>query len=1583
MANSINGTVVQEWDGSTWLSVPAPDLNSESTFSGIDALSPTDVWIAGFVINPDNSTTPLIEHWNGSAWSVAFTGFGGTYNRFSSISFDNPTDGWAVGIGSGGSLAEHWDGSQWTAVSAPGSGLTDVSASQSSGTTNVFAVIGTCSESGVYEGDGVLAWNGTSFVFAASFSGQCPGGPGTIDSSYSAVTTENGLPPNSAPGYFWVEDNAPCTHLAGFDYFSCDSNIGRFGVPGNDVNAIAAWPYSAQNPQSAWAVGTAQGVAGIWSCDAGTFRNAPVCQSVPTPSLGASSELDSVSVQSTTNAWAAGTYTDPSGNLSLLIEHWDGTAWRIVPSAQPPLDDPMTAQRSLGGGPICIPCLVKAIARVFFGDPVDSADGNVYETATDVSIAGRGFPLAFSRTYNSYTAAAPGAKAGVLGFGWVTNLGASLSISPSTVTLTEENGSHTVFTLSGSTWKAAPDVIASLTHDTVGTWTLRRQAQQTLTFNSSGQLTKMSDRNGYPTIYNYNSTGQLISVTAYTDLTETIGRTLQIGYNTSNQIATVTDGNVSPPRVVRYEYDPTGELTDVFDVNGGHTRYVYDNSHRMTAMFDPKCESTPGCRGVVTGYNGAGQVDSQTDQLGRPPTTFSYTGDPTSASGGTTTITDPKGNVTVDTYQYGVRISETRGAGTPQQAITFYRYDPATGQPVMIVDPNGYATSMTYDASGNMLTKTDPLSRETTWTYNKFHEPRTVTDPLGVPTTNKYDTNGNLISTSTPLVGTAEVQKTTYVYGDSAHPGDVTSMVDPDGHTWTYTYDGYGDRTSTTDPGGDKSTSTYNADGWRLAAVSPRGNAPGANPVVFTTVYTYNRFGQVLTVTDPLGHVTTNGYDADQNLTAVTDATKHTTRHTYDLANEQTAVHRPNGTTLKTTYWPDGTVKAQIDGAGNTTLYQYDPLQRVSSVTDPLTRVTSYNYDPAGNLLTTTDAKNQVTTHTYDPANQLTSISYSDGVTPSVTGITYDADGQRTAQTDGTGSWTWTWDSLHRLTAVTEGSNGNITYAYDLAGRVTKINYTPTQAVLRDYDTAGRLTKVTDWLGNTTTFVYDPDSMLTKETFPSTPAVVDNYKYNHADQLTNIADTAGTGTVFAATYSRDQDGQVASDGSAPPPLAPDYGYTTINQLCYAGTATTNACSTPANTTYSYSPADNLINNDGATQSFDAADQLCWTLAVASANACGSVPPGASTYDYDLNGNRCYALAGTTAGTCQSPPAGATIYGYDQANRLTSYTNGATTASYTYNGDGLRMTKTVSGTPSSFAWDPSGSLPLLVNEGSTGYLYGPGDLPLEQINGTTVLYYHHDQLGSTRALTDTSGTTQATFSFTPYGIPANTSGIASTPFLFAGQYKDTETGLYYLRARYYNPATGQFLTQDPAVTFTQAPYEYVGGNPENRGDSSGLDYVLCYNVDTYKGIYGLPLKVPITPNRYPLIYSCPPGTTDTYEGTITIECTDASGRSLGLTGVGGESCDTIRAPAGQQGGCSGDQCNLGQGQMTGGSNYWGGGWGCAGPFIHIAALLGGETVGAGSEVAGWCVHLAEATDVAQNAARNGLFDAIFGPCAAAS
>lgn len=135
-----------------------------------------------------------------------------------------------------------------------------------------------------------------------------------------------------------------------------------------------------------------------------------------------------------------------------------------------------------------------------------------------------------------------------------------------------------------------------------------------------------------------------------------------------------------------------------------------------------------------------------------------------------------------------------------------------------------------------------------------------------------------------------------------------------------------------------------------------------------------------------------------------------------------------------------------------------------------------------------------------------------------------------------------------------------------------------------------------------------------------------------------------------------------------------------------------------------------------------------------------------------------------------------------------------------------------------------------------YVYGPTSMTVEQINNTTgtVTYLHHDQAGSTRLLTGSTGAVTGKCTYNAYGTPT-CEGTTTTPLGYDGQYTSSDTGLIYLRKRTYDPATGQFLSIDPDVGLTRAPYTYTLDNPLNFADPNGLTTVgTCIHVG---GLFG--------------------------------------------------------------------------------------------------------------------------------------------------
>ena len=149
---------------------------------------------------------------------------------------------------------------------------------------------------------------------------------------------------------------------------------------------------------------------------------------------------------------------------------------------------------------------------------------------------------------------------------------------------------------------------------------------------------------------------------------------------------------------------------------------------------------------------------------------------------------------------------------------------------------------------------------------------------------------------------------------------------------------------------------------------------------------------------------------------------------------------------------------------------------------------------------------------------------------------------------------------------------------------------------------------------------------------------------------------------------------------------------------------------------------------------------------------------------------------------------------------------------------MRMSHTVAGTPTNYTWDVNASLPVVLQDGLNTYVYG-----LDLISATDSLgvqtYFTYDGLGSTADLTNGSGTVTGTYSYDVFGAVRAQTGGGENVWQFTGEQRDADSGTYFLRARYYDPATGRFLGRDPLNIGNR--YSYVGNNPTNRIDPYGL------------------------------------------------------------------------------------------------------------------------------------------------------------------
>jgi RHS repeat-associated protein len=952
---------------------------------------------------------------------------------------------------------------------------------------------------------------------------------------------------------------------------------------------------------------------------------------------------------------------------------------------------------------------------------------------------------------------------GRLGPGWTDSLSASLNPQGSTVYLTSENGQQSAFTQqSDGSYLGGPGVYSQLEQTGSG-WTLTRRDRQQLKFDTTGRLLSIADGNGVGLTLSYNASGQLASVQ------DSAGRTITFTYNEG----LLSSISLPLSRTIHYAYDSAGQLTSVTDAAGDVTSYTYNANGQLASIVDGNAHTV-----VQNTYNNEGQVTAQTNALGQK-STFAY-----EPNTGTTTFTDARGHKWIDRYSGNVLISRT----DPLGHVTSYAYD-ADQNVSAITDPDGNTTLMDYDSSGDLLDRTSPapFDYEETWTYNALDEPLSYRDGRGLTTTYAYDSRGNLLKTTAP-------DGTSVSHTYSATTGALLSTTTAAGHTTSYAYDAAGDLTKVTSPLGEITTYGYDGAGRRTSMVTPRGNLSGATPSQFTTTYAYDADDRLLSVTNPLGGKTTTTYDKVGNTLSVQNPDGHTTSYAYNAANHLTKITAADGTTTGYTYDASGNVLTRVDADAHTTTYAYDTANRLISIDTPLGHLTSYTYNGDNDLIKIVDALGASTTYSYDALNRRVSATYSDA-TPTVK-YSYDADSNRVTMTDGSGTTSYTYNNRNQLTKKTHGST-SFSYTYTPDGLVSGRTYPDGLVVNSAYDADDRLASVTSG-GASTTYAYDPDGDLTSTVLPSSTGVTESRTYDHADRLSAIATT-----LDAFTVTRDAAGNPTALTTPSGPVT--YSYNSrerINQACYGASCATNK------ETWTYDGMGNRMtfttHGVTTTNTYNADNEL--TKSVTGAT---TITP---TYDAD---DRQTAF-------------GATTYSWNAANQLVAV-GGAKEASYTYDGDGNRVSAKVGANTTTETWDTNNALPQLATTqetaGTQNYLWGNGSLGFTTSAGT--FYALHDDQGSTVGVIGSSGTPQSTASYDPFGVTIATTQLVSTapadPIAWQAQLADAN-GEYDLRAREYNPATGQFTAPDPIATAQETPaqsaYLYANAMPTVGSDPSG-------------------------------------------------------------------------------------------------------------------------------------------------------------------
>ena len=1107
--------------------------------------------------------------------------------------------------------------------------------------------------------------------------------------------------------------------------------------------------------------------------------------------------------------------------------------------------------------------------QAFEAEPVNTANGNYFYQHTDLSIPTRGLPLDFTRAYNSLNP-----QPGPLGYGWTHNWSIRLTEpTTGTVVVTFGDGHVEKWTWTGSGYAGAPGVFGILVRNGDGTWDLTQKDQTRYRFAADGRLLWIEDKNGNRTTLTYDAQGRLIAVT------EPAGRALTFEYASPispTLISRVTD-HIS--RAIQFAYNITGELTVVTDVLGYATTMTYDANHRLLTITDAN-----GHTFVRNVYDDRGRVREQYDALNNR-TTFAY-----DEPAHRTLVTDPRGNTTIHQYDAEWRlISETDPLGNTAS----YDYD-AYNNRIRIVDRRGYTTTMAYDDRGNVLVITDTLGYTRTYAYDSRNNLIRETDPLGRVTTYEYDDRGNLIRRVDALGNVT-------VWAYNAY-GQVISVTDARGNITQYAYDAWGRQTVITDALGNVTRFTYDDAGRKLSEIDPMGritryayDAAGRVTVItdalgYTTVYTYDAVGNRIAVQDALGRITQYGYDAkdrlvvitnalglavtfsydaNDNLTRVTDPLGRSVTYTYDVLNRLASTTDPLGNTTTYQYDANGNRIQVTDANGRITRYTYDALNRLVSVTDAGGGTVTYGYDAAGNRTRVTDANGHTTVYIYDALNRLvgirdplgnatlyaydavgnrigktlpdgTVITYTYDAMNRLVGVSapglsvayaYDQAGNRTAITDATGVTLLAYDPLNRLVRTTYPDGRTVGYIYDAAGRRVGLIYPNGYVVTYTYDLLDRLVSVTDWSGRVVTYTYDAAGQLLGYAYPNGTSAA--YSYDPAGRLTAITHTSSVSGTFAFfRYTYDGVGNRLSEVSAAGTTA--YTYDALYRLI--GVSYPDG----ERVTYAYDPMGNRTAmtstvSGSTTYAYDAADRL--------------LTAGTDTFGWDANGRLIMRTYGATTVT----------YTFDPLDRLIRVISGTTTVTFTYNGDGVRVGKTVNGIATTYVQDLAAPLPVVLVETTNGedtlYIYGPDLIARVQPNGDR-RYYHGDALGSVRALSDDAGRVVATYAYDAFGALRLQTDGGGNPFTFTGEQLDGEIGLVYLRTRYYDPTVGRFITRDgfpghDLLTQSRNKYVYVQNNPVLHDDPDGQFWnfvagfgagVLEYTVKTaiYNAIEGKPL-----------------------------------------------------------------------------------------------------------------------------------------------
>ncbi len=1119
------------------------------------------------------------------------------------------------------------------------------------------------------------------------------------------------------------------------------------------------------------------------------------------------------------------------------------------------------------------------------GNPIHLGTGNKFQAEVDYQSGGPE-PLTFARFYNSkLTSQSMG--------GWRHTFSRAIEINPgkfgsNQVVLHRPDGKQLAFYETTAGWLPAWTSDDRL-YRTESGWRYSRADGVVETFDSAGHLQAIQQISG--NVLQVSHSGGLVE-----SVTDSYGRSLTFQH-AGGRITALVDPS---GQQIQYSYDGAGRLSTVTYQDFTTRGYVYDSpygSGLLTGLIDQRgvrfatwaydadgravlsehaggvdrVTVSYGQEGAVTVTNALGHAQHYTFSRhngklkpdfveGAPCTGFvggteAYAYD---SNGNLSSVTDRAGQARA--FTYNSRGLETRRT-TPDGVVVNTQWDLILAFPVKVTEPERI-TEYGYDTQRRLQTLTvseRSSGKARTWTLS-YHP-----DALGVPgqlasidgprtdvndlTMFGYDSAGNLTSITNAL------GHVTQLFGYDAHgrPGQV---IDANGVTRTLTYDLLGRLTSATGPEG---TTTYALDAAGLltgvqlpngvaltyeyddaqrlvAVVDAQGNRreltlndlggaveeklldPAGLPK-WLEQRTFNELGWLTAVTDAQSNTSTFGYDVVANLVSEKDPLNQENVYGYDGFHRRTLVQDPLGNAAQITYEDTGDIYRVRDPRGRSTYYTYNGFGEVTLVRSPDTGATAFTYDEAGNVASRKDAKGQVTTYTYDALNRLVRSEPSSSAEPA-TIYGYDSTsaaygiGRLTSVSDGHGLRIFDYTPAGQLASESWEINGHVLttdYRYDGAGLLTGITYPSGRSVEYARNAVGDVESVSTTAAGLTSPLA---SQIVRAPFgPVTSLVHGNnlQETRSLDQSYRVT-TINVPGVFSRSYSYTADSNVdAIDNLLLSNASQDYSYDAADRL-------TGSLGAYGSLGFEYDANSNRIAfvDDGLRDDYEIRFSNNWLLETGN---------GSVVRSYDANGNQIQA--------------GADVFTYDSQNRLVSATVDGVTAEYGYNHLHQRVTKALNGHVRLMLYDQAGNL-LSEVDSATGqalaeYVSLDG-APLAYIEAGNIYQIHVDHLGTPQVLTDGTGQIAWEAHYTPFGRAAVASQGPTFNLRFPGQYFDTETGLHYNWHRYYDPATGRYITSDPiGLLGGLNTYGYVGGNPLIHIDPLGLEKINLFRPGSVENL----------------------------------------------------------------------------------------------------------------------------------------------------